>query len=87
MLIYVISIVGAQVFRRAYFGQGTGPIFIHRLTCAGSESSLLQCFWTAYYNTYGCSHSEDSGVRCEGILQSIIFSGRSRAHFICSVDP
>ena len=55
------------MYRNAYFGRGTGPIFIQQLTCSGSESSLLQCYWTAYQYNYGCSHYEDAGVRCEGM--------------------
>ena len=59
---------GATVFRRSYFGQGMGPIF---LVCTGSESSesLLLCPGSVYRNVYYCSHLEDAGVRCEGIAR------------------
>ena len=67
-LYVVLFTKGATVYYSAYFGQGTGPIFIHQLTCAGSESSLFQCYWTAYRYNYRCSHSEDAGVRCAGII-------------------
>lgn len=58
--------IGAITYRSAYFGRGTGPIIIRRVSCSGSESALLQCPWSAYENTYGCYHYEDAGVRCIG---------------------
>ena len=53
--------------RNAYYGQGTGPIWLNRLYCTGSESSLLNCN-RAYDigNPYGCSHSEDVSIMCPG---------------------
>ena len=31
------------MFRRSYFGRGTGPIFFQSLSCRGTEVSILQC--------------------------------------------
>ena len=51
----------------AFFGQGTGPIFLDDLGCVGTESSLLDCTAVTQHN---CAHSEDAGVRCNiaGVL-------------------
>ena len=54
----------------AYFGSGSGDIFLDNVVCRGTESSLLECT----INTIGqhnCNHSEDAGVRCEGIYTSM----------------
>ena len=51
----------AQSFKKAYFGEGTGPIQLDNVGCSGSESSLLQCYHSINHN---CGHDEDAGVRC-----------------------
>ena len=63
--------LGATVYHHAYFGRGTGPILVQNVWCTGLESSLLQCPWTVHQS--GCYHSEDAGIRCEGISKSYYF--------------
>ena len=46
----------------ARFLQGTGPIFIDRVACTGSETTLESC--TVSTDTGSCSHSDDAGVGC-----------------------
>ena len=52
---------GATAVLRAFYGQGTGPIFLDDVGCDGNETSLLNCANTMLHN---CGHSEDAGVRC-----------------------
>ena len=54
--------VGALAYGNAAFGAGVGTSLFSSVNCNGSESSLLECG----YNTNGCSHSNDAGVRCQG---------------------
>ena len=49
----------------AYFGQGTGPIWLDDLVCSGSELTLLQCSHRGL-GSHNCGHSEDVSVRCSG---------------------
>ena len=49
----------------AYFGNGSGDIFLDNVVCNGTESSLLECN-TNPIGQHNCDHSEDAGVRCEG---------------------
>jgi len=58
---------GAVALKRAFFGSSPSrPIYLDNVGCNGSEPSLLNC--TA--NEVGvsnCDHSEDAGVRCNGM--------------------
>ncbi|XP_019850019.1 PREDICTED: deleted in malignant brain tumors 1 protein-like isoform X3 [Amphimedon queenslandica] len=45
----------------AYFGQGTGGIFMDDVACTGYELFLTNCSHTTSHN---CGHHEDAGVRC-----------------------
>ena len=50
-------------YNSAYFGQGTGPIWLDDLSCSGSELTLLQCSHNGLGN-HNCGHGEDASVRC-----------------------
>ncbi|KAI8514189.1 scavenger receptor, partial [Branchiostoma belcheri] len=47
----------------AYFGQGSGPIWLDDLGCSGYESSLQYCPHNGWGN-HNCDHNDDVGVRC-----------------------
>uniref|UniRef100_A0A1X7T403 SRCR domain-containing protein n=1 Tax=Amphimedon queenslandica TaxID=400682 RepID=A0A1X7T403_AMPQE len=52
-------------YHNAYYGQSTGPIWLNRLLCTGSENNLLDCNKAVDIgSTFGCSHSEDVGIVC-----------------------
>ena len=50
----------------AYFGQGSGPIWLDNVICIGNESTLASCSHLGVNITRSCSHYEDAGVRCYG---------------------
>ena len=55
-------------YTNAYYGEGSGPIWLNRLNCIGTENNLLQCPRTYDIgNPYRCSHSEDVSIVCPGI--------------------
>ena len=56
----------AVAFSRAHFGAGTGTIYLDNVGCSGSEANLIDC---SSSSSVSCSsgHSEDAGVRCQGI--------------------
>uniref|UniRef100_H3A428 SRCR domain-containing protein n=1 Tax=Latimeria chalumnae TaxID=7897 RepID=H3A428_LATCH len=47
----------------AFFGSGSGKIWLDDLNCSGSESTLLQCP-SREWGQHDCSHKEDAGVLC-----------------------
>jgi len=52
----------------AYYGQGSGPIWLDEMSCLGSETSLMSCGfrgWLSPSIDRYCTHAEDVGVRCQ----------------------
>ena len=60
---------------RAYYGQGSGPIWLDYLRCTGNEQTIGDCTHLGWGIHYFCNHSKDAGVKCtEGMcLFCIIF--------------
>ncbi|XP_006893631.1 PREDICTED: macrophage scavenger receptor types I and II [Elephantulus edwardii] len=51
------------VYKGAYFGEGTGPIWLNEVFCFGRESSIEECR-IIEWGVKMCSHNEDAGVTC-----------------------
>lgn len=49
----------------AFFGEGTGPVWLSELNCRGSEGQLGICPHRGW-KVHICSHEEDAGVVCVG---------------------
>ena len=45
------------------FGQGTGPVYLDEVDCAGNESYLINCSHAGVGRS-NCKNSEDAGVKC-----------------------
>ena len=51
----------------AFFGAGTGPIYLDDVACTSSASQLLECSSRPIL-AHDCDHSADAGVGCEGVV-------------------
>ncbi|MGH0135434.1 UNVERIFIED_CONTAM: hypothetical protein FKN15_008043 [Acipenser sinensis] len=60
--------------RSAYFGQGSGPVWLDDVHCNGSESALWNCPSTGW-NVSSCNHSKDAGVICSGAIEVTLWIG------------
>ena len=52
-----------RAYGSAQYGQGTGPIWLSKLSCFGNESSLFEC-GQIHVATKNCTHYNDAGVNC-----------------------
>uniref|UniRef100_A0A3P9CX27 SRCR domain-containing protein n=1 Tax=Maylandia zebra TaxID=106582 RepID=A0A3P9CX27_9CICH len=52
-----------QTPRTAYFGAGTGQIWLNNVTCSRSESSLIGCQHSGF-GSNTCEHGQDAAVIC-----------------------
>ena len=58
---------GGTPYYNAYFGAGTGPIYLDDVVCTSSASQLLECSSSPVL-THNCDHRADAGVGCEGMF-------------------
>ncbi|XP_010119082.1 PREDICTED: soluble scavenger receptor cysteine-rich domain-containing protein SSC5D-like, partial [Chlamydotis macqueenii] len=47
------------------FGQGSGPIWLNRVSCLGTEATLAECP-VKPWGHHPCNHREDASVVCSG---------------------
>ena len=64
MICYCFLTAG-RAYTSAFFGSGTGPIYMDDVACTLSASQLLECSSRPILST-DCLHSADAGVGCEG---------------------
>ncbi|XP_043390773.1 deleted in malignant brain tumors 1 protein [Chelonia mydas] len=67
---------------RAQFGQGSGPIWLAEVNCAGSEAALSECR-TKSWGDHNCHHRADASVVCSDsdiseVAQLRLVNGPSR---------
>ncbi len=59
-----LNSAGGTPYSNAFFGSGSGPIYLDDVQCSSSSSQLLECPSRPIL-TNNCAHSDDAGVGCE----------------------
>ena len=63
---YAISALTKAIpTRRAYFGEGSGPIHLSKAQCSSRDTRLIDCDIDKT-GINECEHNEDAGVICMG---------------------
>ena len=57
------NITGGVPFNNAFFGRGSGGIFLNNVRCNGNEDALINCSHSGI-GVHTCRHRDDAGVRC-----------------------
>ena len=70
---YLVYFLGGVAYSNAYFGGGTGPIYLDDVACTSSATQLLECPSLPIL-THNCRHSADAGVGCKGALLFFLYS-------------
>uniref|UniRef100_A0A0L8HXJ7 SRCR domain-containing protein n=1 Tax=Octopus bimaculoides TaxID=37653 RepID=A0A0L8HXJ7_OCTBM len=68
-------------YRKAKFGEGSGPIWLDEVQCDETEYNIEDCLQNAY-GDHNCDHSSDAGVLCNHSL-----GAASAAYWALSVNP
>ena len=68
----LIHFTDGKYYSSAYFGSGSGKIWLDDVACTSSNTKLLQCS-SSPIGEETCSHSEDAGVGCEGAYMLLMF--------------
>ena len=59
---YVTIIIGADPRCCGYYGEGSGPISVHLVSCNGTEANITSC---SYLTSTVNDHHNDVGVQCQ----------------------
>ena len=79
-------IAGAQALSSAFFGEGTGSIFLDDVACTGSELTLLECP-TDPIGSHNCGHYEDAGVHCPCTYKKATHTRDLKISYLDSLAP
>ena len=62
----------------AHFGAGSGRILLNTLDCRGKESHVWKCP-SQGWRVHNCSHENDAGVVCSGMINVLPSDGRMKS--------
>ena len=61
--LFIAGYQGGVFYSNAYYGKGTGSIFLDNIQCNGTEDRLIDCSHSSIGSS-NCVHSDDVSVFC-----------------------
>ena len=61
--LFIAGYQGGVFYSNAYYGKGTGSIFLDNIQCNGTEDRLIDCS-NSSIGSSSCDHSDDVSVVC-----------------------
>ncbi|XP_073250639.1 uncharacterized protein [Porites lutea] len=65
-----LSQSATNAWSSAYYGQGSGPIWIDDVACSGNESHIYDCRHRGWGNN-NCTHSRDASLQCSANIRLV----------------
>ncbi|CAL8366214.1 unnamed protein product [Boreogadus saida] len=65
-----------SAINEAYFGPGTGPIWLDDVNCGGNETSITDCEHQGF-GSQNCNHAQDAGIICDAVTPVRLVNGLS----------
>uniref|UniRef100_A0A8D0DMR6 Soluble scavenger receptor cysteine-rich domain-containing protein SSC5D n=1 Tax=Salvator merianae TaxID=96440 RepID=A0A8D0DMR6_SALMN len=69
--------VALKAHTKAWFGRGTGPIWLDDVNCLGTETAITECR-ASPWRLNNCNHGEDAGVECADPIEMRLVNGSHR---------
>lgn len=63
MIMEIAHYEGGLFFINAFYGKGSGRIFLDNVQCTGAEDTLIQCNYSSVESS-SCEHHDDVSVFC-----------------------
>ena len=66
----------------AFYGQGSGQIWLNKVNCNGNESTIVNCSHDGW-GIHSCTHAEDASVKCTTAFGNLAIMYVCMCTYVC----